>query len=167
MNENRPPVKKTPATLGLLLILIGAIFIMNHFWNLGGIGKLWPLFFLIPVVSQTGILLSNPKENVGMIMQIVMMLFFSVYFLWLNYNGWWLVSRTWPNFILAPGLGFLCSWLVSKERLHLISGFVLVLIGFGLYSRIIMGSYWGIDRIVILGIILVVLGVLFLFSRRK
>ena len=94
--------------------------------------------------------------------------FLCIYFLWLNYSDWGRVASTWPNFILAPGLGVLASWLITRDRGQLVSASILIVIGLVMYGRIIMGRIGlQVDRFVLFGILLIVGGAVVILSRGR
>ena len=78
------------------------------------------------------------------------------------------MAYTWPNFILAPGLGILASWLITRDRGQLISASVILIVGFLMYGRILMTRIGlHIDRFLMLGILLIIGGVIVLVTRKK
>ncbi len=168
MEENRPPSKKDPVIIGIILIGIGLLFIVGRFLDFGGMGKLWPLFMFIPVIALITTLIKDPRKNAGTLIPITILIFLGVYFLWLNYSSWDRVVYTWPNFILAPGLGILASWLITRDRGQLISASVILIVGFLMYGRILMTRIGlHIDRFLMLGILLILGGVIMLITRKK
>ena len=168
MKENRPPSKKNPVIIGIILIGIGLLFIVGRFLDFGGIGKLWPLFMFIPVIALIAALIKDPRKNAGTLIPITILTFLGIYFLWLNYSSWDRVVYTWPNFILAPGLGIMASWLITRDKGQLISAVVILIVGLLMYGRIIMARIGlQIDRILMLGILLILGGIIVLVTRKR
>jgi len=168
MNEKRPAAKKSPLTISLILIGVGILFIVGRFVDFGGFGNLWPLFLLIPVIPLSATVVRDPRGNAGALIPLVILTFLCIYFLWLNYSDWGRVASTWPNFILAPGLGVLASWLITRDRGQLVSASILIVIGLVMYGRIIMGRIGlQVDRFVLFGILLIVGGAVVILSRGR
>ena len=169
MEENRPPAKRNPIIIGIVLIGLGLLFIIGRFVDFGGIGRLWPLFMFIPVAALSATLIKDPKNHAGALIPITILTFLGVYFLWLNYTDWSRVAQTWPNFIIAPGLGVLASWLITRERSQLASAVVILILGTAMYARIIMSNLgMRVDRFVLLGILLILGGItVVVVSHRK
>ena len=153
---------------GIILVVAGLLLILGRYLDFGGIEKLWPLFLLIPVIPFGRALIKGPRDNASLLIPVTILVIYSLYFLWLNYGGWSNASYTWPNFILAPGLGFLTAYLVSRDRGMLIPGGILCLIGLVMYGRIIFNRFgMEIDRLLLTGIVLVAVGVVVIFTRKK
>jgi len=168
MKENRHPSKKDPMIFGIILIGIGLLFIVGRFFEFGGIGKLWPVFMFIPIVPLIVAFVRDPRKNAGSLIPITILSFLGVYFLWLNYSDWGRLAYTWPNFILAPGLGIMASWLITRDRGQLISAAVILIVGLLMYGRIIMTRIGlHIDRFLMLGVLLILGGVIVLITRKK
>ena len=168
MNENPAPVKNRTIIVGLVLIAIGLLFIIGKYLNLGGLGRLWPLFMLIPVATLSSSLIQDPRKNAGAAIPAVILTVLAVLFLWLNYTDWERLSSAWPMFVVAPGLGVLASGLISKERGQLSAAGIILAVGLALFARIAMNRLGvHVDRIVLLGIVLVVSGVLVLVLKNR
>lgn len=166
--KNRPPKKTNPYIFGIILVVAGLLLIIGRYLDFGGIQKLWPLFLFIPVIPLVRSLIKSPRENANSLIPVTILVIYGLYFFWLNYGGWDNASYTWPNFVLAPGLGFLAAYLVSRDRGLLIPGGILCLIGLVMYGRIIINRFgMEIDRLLLSGIVLIVVGLAVIFSRRK
>ncbi len=168
MDEKNPPVKNKAIIVGIILIAVGLLFIAGKFLNLGGITRLWPLFLFIPVVVLASTLLRDPRKNSGTVIPAVILTVLGIFFLWLNFTDWEHISIAWPIFIIAPGLGVLSSWLITRERSQLTAACVILTVGLALFFRTLL-HHWGIaiDRLVLLGIVLVVSGILVLIMRNR
>jgi hypothetical protein len=108
--------KKTGSFMfGIILIVAGGCFLLGHFFPFFRIGNLWPLFIMFPVPFISIAVITYRRKAAGALIPIVILTFLTVYFLWLNIVGWASTAQTWPNFILAPGLGFLAAGLYGRE----------------------------------------------------
>ena len=104
------------------------------------------------------------KKSEGVILPVVILLFFCGYFLWLNFTSWGNVGETWPNFLVGPGLGFLGLFLVSKKWEYLIPSFILLILAAVFYAAII-------ENTIMVGILLIAMGAIligrYLFSQKE
>ncbi|OHD54804.1 MAG: hypothetical protein A2Y33_02205 [Spirochaetes bacterium GWF1_51_8] len=100
---------------GIIMIVVGGLFLLGTIFPWFKIGNLWPLFIALPVPFIMIPLLTEGKKAGAVLIPITILLFLCVYFLWLNIVGWQNAAQTWPNFILAPGLGFLLAALLTGE----------------------------------------------------
>ena len=113
---------------GIVLILLGGLFLLGTIFPWFRIGNLWPLFIALPVPFIMIPLIKDGRKAGAVLIPITILLFLCVYFLWLNVVGWNNVAQTWPNFILAPGLGFLFAALLTSEAgLYIPAGILIAL----------------------------------------
>ncbi len=150
--------------IGIILILAGLLFLVSAIVPDFTISKLWPLFMLIPVFIFVQLLLDEGRESAGVIVPGVILLYLTIYFLWLNFTSWSNISSTWPNFILAPAAGLFCFYLAERKAGLLIPVFVLVILALIFFGGIFNSSF-GIALIFIAGGILLLLGPV--FKRKK
>ncbi len=127
--------------IGVLLILAGVVFLMSAFIPDFSISKLWPLFLLIPVFIFAQLLIEEGKESYGVLVPGVILLYLTVYFLWLNFTSWGNVSATWPNFLLAPAAGLFCFYIAVRQTSLLIPVFVLAIIALFFFGGIWRSNY--------------------------
>ncbi|OHD57189.1 MAG: hypothetical protein A2014_12905 [Spirochaetes bacterium GWF1_49_6] len=115
VNMDAKDKKAGSLMFGIILIVAGGCFLLGHFFPFFRIGNLWPLFIMFPVPFISIALFTHGKKAAGVLIPITILTFLTVYFLWLNVVGWALSAQTWPNYILAPGLGFLFAGLYGGE----------------------------------------------------
>lgn len=154
--------------VGIIFIVVGILFIVGKFLNLGDVTRLWPLFLFIPVAALLSTLIQDPRKNAGAVIPAVILSVLGIFFLWLNFTNWERIAVAWPVFIIAPGLGILASWLITRDRGQLTAACIILTVGFAMFIRTAM-HHWGIyiDRIVMLGIVLVAAGVIVLLMRHR
>lgn len=168
MEENRPPSKKNPLAFGVVLIFVGILVIVGRYVDLGGMSRLWPLFLMIPVVPLTITLANDPKKNAESLIPVISLTVLCLYFLWLNYSDWSNVTKSWPIFILAPGLGVLGSWVITRERRQLVSAAFLLGLGLLMFLRNWLDKAGvRVDRYLVLGILLMLIGVGIIIARTR
>jgi hypothetical protein len=140
------------AVFGAILIGVGVLFLLGNIFPYFAVGRLWPLFMLIPAAILGAVWMRDRKEYAGAVLPITILLFFTGYFLWLNFTTWAYVEITWPNFLIGPGLGFVALYIASKKWEFMIPAFVLLLMAALFYS----GIY---DNTLILSLLLIAAGV--------
>lgn len=142
---------------GAVLVGIGLLFLVVNIIPYLDVGKLWPLFMLIPVAILIATWINYGEKSAGVILPIVILVFYCAYFLWLNFTTWNHVETTWPNFLIGPGLGFLALYFVTRKGGYLVPSFILLILAAVFYGAII-------ENTVIVSILLVAMG-LFLILK--
>ena len=157
--------RKNPVFTGIILIIIGLFLVLGRFIDFGQLKNFWPLLLLVPVVPIAQNFFKDTKANADSLVQLTVLVLLAVYFIWLNLNSWESVSKTWPNFIIIPGLGMLFSWLINRKRSQLISSLLTLATGFLLYGYILLG---GLSFYMTLGIVFILAGILkIVFKDRR
>lgn len=151
--KNESEFKLGMVVFGAILVGIGLLFLVANLVPHIGLGTLWPLFLLIPVAILIMVWLQDKKRSAGVILPIVILLFYCGYFLWLNFTTWAYAATSWPNFLIGPGLGFLGLYWVTKKNDYLIPAFTLLILSAIFYAAII-------ENTLIVGILLVALGLI-------
>jgi len=154
--------KSRPVVPGLILIVIGFLFLLSNFGVLDfDWGNLWTwLVVLIGAIFWLGFLFDRSKD--GLIMPGTVLLVVGIVFNVSARHDWALLEDLWPFFILAPALGFYLMYLLGKrDRGVLVPAIVLTIIGLVfLMSTSSVLSYLG-------PIIMIGIGVLILLARGK
>lgn len=115
---------------GIILVGVGTFFLTINILSVLSVEKLWPLFLLIPVTILVAVWLQKRSQAGGVILPVVILVYFCVYFLWLNFTSWNNVEWTWPHFLAAPGIGFLfLSFFINRWQYLIPSVLLLVLAG--------------------------------------
>ncbi len=150
--------------IGILLILAGIFFLFGSFIPEFNLSKLWPLFMLIPVLIFAQLLLEKKKEAVGVLVPGGILLYLTVYFLWLNFTSWSNSDATWPHYMLAPAFGLFCLYLATRNSGLLIPVFVLTVLAVLFFGGIYKSS-------VLIAVFFIGLGVIILirplFKKRN
>jgi len=127
MSNNPNPVARLASlVIGAILALVGVMFLLNNFYDFLSIGRLWPLFMLIPAVLLALIWADKGREASGLVIPITILVFYAGYFLWLNYTCWQGAGTTWPNYLIGPGLGFVLLYFIDRNPALLVPAFILL-----------------------------------------
>jgi hypothetical protein len=138
---------------GAILVGVGVLFLVSNIIPYLSVAKLWPLFMLIPVAILIAVWIQYKEKASGLILPIVILLFYCGYFFWLNFTSWSYTEDTWPNFLVGPGLGFLGLYFTTRKWEYLIPSFLLLILAATFYAAII-------ENTLIVGILLISMGVL-------
>jgi hypothetical protein len=121
---------------GLILTLLGLVFLLNNFYGFLSMEQLWPLFMLIPVIPMAAAWAEKGREAAATVVPITILVFYSGYFLWLNYTSWGYSGTSWPNYLIGPGLGFLFLYFIERKGALLVPAFVLLGLAAAFYGAI-------------------------------
>jgi len=127
------------AALAVLSIAAGAILTLDNFGVTSGAWRLWPIFplflgaggILFFGVQRTAVAAGRHRRKtnpipLGIGTYLVMV---SLFFLYLNYTRWGVLSRAWPAFIGFFGLSVIVVSVFSeKKRWFVASGLFLTLL---------------------------------------
>ena len=135
MAESKEPRTRTAAlTGGLLLVLLGVLFLANNFYRFLDVERVWPLFLLIPVIPLALNWMEKGRTAAGAVIPITILVFYCGYFLWLTHTHWAGAGTTWPNFLIGPGLGFLFLYIIERKGGLLVPAFILLGLATAFYS---------------------------------
>ncbi len=137
MSETKDSRTRAAAiTGGIILALLGVLFLLNNFYRFLEAERIWPLVLLIPVIPLVINWVEKGREAAGAIIPITILVFYSGYFLWLTHTHWMGAGTTWPNFMLGPGLGFLFLYIIERRGGLLVPAFILIGLAAAFYSAI-------------------------------
>ena len=156
-NKKESESKLGLVVFGSILVGVGILFLIVNIIPYLSVGKLWPLFMLIPVAILVMVWIQDREKSIGVVLPITVLLFYCGYFLWLNFTTWAYAATSWPNFLIGPGLGFLALYMVTKKNEYLVPAFVLLILSAVFYAAII-------ENTLIVGILLVVMGIFLIFK---
>lgn len=125
---------------GVVLALLGVLFLLNNFYHFLNAERVWPLFLLIPVIPLAIQWLEKGREAAGAVIPITILVFYSGYFLWLTHTSWLGAGTTWPNYLIAPGLGFLFLYFIERKTGLLVPAFILLGLAAAFYGAIYNNS---------------------------
>jgi len=94
------------------------------------------------------------------VIPITILVFYCAHFLWLTHTSWSGAGTTWPNFLIAPGLGFLLLFFIERRTGLLAPAFVLLGLGAAFNSAIY-------DSSLPLGGFLVLAGAILVLGSKK
>ena len=143
--------------MGAILVGVGILFLVVNFVPYLSVAKLWPLFMMVPVAILIAVWLHYKEKAVGVVLPVVILIFYCVYFLWLNFTSWNHVETTWPNFIIAPGLGFLGLYFAARKWEYLIPSFLLLTLAAIFYAAII-------ENTIVVAVLLILMGLLLILK---
>jgi hypothetical protein len=149
--------KISAMSFAVILLIAGFLFLIGSFVPLLSIGKLWPLFMLIPVVFMVNAWIIQKKEASGVIFPVILLTYYAGYFLWLNFVGWENTATTWPNFLLGPGLAFIGLFFTTREWGVLIPAGILLVLATIFFAANVKAN-------VIIALILILFGVMILLK---
>jgi hypothetical protein len=141
--------------IGIILIAAGILFLAGTLIPDFTVSRLWPLFMLIPVFIFVQVLADEGMESSGVIVPGVILLYLTIYFLWLNYTSWSNISGTWPNFLLAPASGLFGFYLVSRNTGLLIPVIVLVITALVFFGGLVHSDTGIALGLIALGLVIV------------
>jgi hypothetical protein len=130
-------IKSRPIVPGLILIVLGVIFLLGNFgafdieWEV-----LWTwVLILLGVIFWLGFIFDRSKD--GLIMPGTILLTIGIVFNISMRYDWVGVENLWPFFVLAPAFGFYAMYLFGKrDRGILVPAVILTIIG----TIFLMGS---------------------------
>ena len=162
-DDPRPKKRNDAPVFGAILILAGLFFVLRYFFADRFLMRdLWPLFLLIPVIPMSIALIKDPRKNAGTAVPMTILVFLSVYFLFQNYRAEPWRNVSWPIFVLAPGLGLLAAYLLSRDRGFLVPGIILTTLAAVFFIIFSVGAAtW------LVGLLLIIAGVVVLLTRSK
>ncbi len=149
------------AFLGGILIGIGLLFLVDNFFYSISMADLWPFFMLVPAAVMIAAWLQNKGKYVAIWLPVTILVFYMIYFLWLNYTTWSNVENTWPNFLVGPGLGFFVLFLLKKEWGYIIPALTLLILAGIFYSELLDNTMVFSLGFIATGIMLILKPVLF------
>ncbi len=161
MAEMKDPRTRVAAlTGGVVLALLGVLFLLNNFYRFLNAERIWPLFLLIPIIPLAINWLEKGRGAAGAVIPITILTFYCGHFLWLTHTNWSGAGTSWPNYLIGPGLGFLFLYAIERRAGLLGPAFILLGLGAVFYSGIYGSS-------LPLGGFLVVAGTVLVLGSRK
>jgi hypothetical protein len=157
---NNGGTRAAALTGGIILALLGVLFLLNNFYRFLDAEQIWPFFLLIPAILLAINWLGKGREAAGAVIPITILVFYSGYFLWLTHTHWLGAGTTWPNYLIGPGLGFLFLYAIERKGGLLVPAFILLGLAAAFYSAIYSNS-------LPLGAFLVLAGALLVLGGRK
>ena len=141
MAENKDSRTRVAALAGgVILALLGVLFLLNNLYRFLEADRIWPLFLLIPVIPLAINWMEKGREGAGAVIPITILAFYCCHFLWLTHTGWSGAGTSWPNYLIGPGLGFLFLYAIERRVGLLGPAFILLGLGAAFYSGIYASS---------------------------
>ncbi|MFT8314347.1 MAG: DUF5668 domain-containing protein [Clostridium sp.] len=161
---------KKGLSVGIILVIIGAILLLNNILNLNffSISNFWPLFVLIPgLVFEAGYFLT--KRNPGLLVPGGILTTLGLLFFFETFTGWQFAASTWPIYPLAVAIGLFQLYLFGYKQIGLLIP-VFILGGISLISLaiIIMNDFfWWINGSILVPALFILIGIVILFNSFK
>ena len=113
---------------GIVLIIIGLIFLLPSFTNLT-LRDLWPVLMLGPgILFFLGYIAD--RKNYGLLMPGAILTTYGLLFLYCSLTDWYMMRSLWPLYLIGPGIGFfLLYYFGKKETALLVPGSILTILG--------------------------------------
>jgi hypothetical protein len=111
--------------MAVVLIIIGIIFLLENYGFISGAWFLWPL---LPLIIGVGfcMLFFRARKDIVLLGLGCFILLNSIFFLFLNFTGWSLLTYLWPVFIIILGLTFIACYAVSKKKILIYLAIILI-----------------------------------------
>lgn len=143
---------------GLLLILLGVVFLLPTFSDLRA-REIWPLL-LIAFGALFLVLWLRERTATGYLMPAAILVTIGLMF-FATQMRWSQMQHLWPFFIMAPGFGFLAMYFLGKKEKGLLTPAVILLV---IGSVFLLGAgtwqlFWPF--------LLIAIGVLLLIRARR
>lgn len=101
---------------GMLLILIGVLFLLGRFYNnFLGLWDLWPLFILVPGILFESGYFSSGKDP-GVLVPGGILTTIGLLFLFETFTGWRFSGYTWPIYPLSVAIGLFQLYLYTGRN---------------------------------------------------
>lgn len=148
--------KRMGVLVGVLFILLGFLMIFNlsgkYFWTI--------TLLILGLMFEFGFFgKSSGNFITGGILTTIGMLF-----LMCSVFGFSILSRLWPIFVIAPGVGLLQGYVVSKRKGMLISSIIIFAVSILLFQ---VSFYKATYLRIVFGAILIFIGILLALPRKK
>ena len=157
--------KISGAVFGAILVGIGMIFLVGNILPFWGVDRLWPLFMLAPVALLAVVWFQDRERYAVVLFPITIIVFFAVYFLWLNFTTWFNVGITWPNFLIGPDLGFLVLYFAKKRWEFMIPTLILLLLAAIFYTELVENTL--IAAFIFIGVGITLVAKSFLSNKKE
>ncbi len=156
-------MRKGEYITGIILILIGGVFLLNNFGLIEIDFEIqWPLFLLIPgLIFELSFFIR--RKDAGLLVPGGILTTYGLLFYANEIYSWDLISDLWPIFPLGVAIGLFQLYLFGgREKALLIP--VGIIGGFSLFTLSFTVSF--IDFNLMLGIIFILFGLLVMFRRK-
>jgi hypothetical protein len=154
-------------TIGIILIVMGILFLLSNLNESFSWKNIWPVVFLIPIFFITMDFLSSPSTKKDKIFPLFfltqLMIFFYIWSSVFHYHD---MNKLWPFFILMPGISTVMLGIFKPKVSEILSGSIVVFIGilFLLYTfKTVTFSF----LLNIWPVFLIILGLYIIFSIRR
>jgi len=110
--------KQTTFFLAALFIIIGTVITLENFEIIKGLSNHWPVFLLIIGSGFIMLFLQKNKTDLVLLWLGSFISMHGVFFYYLNFTSWNVLSTLWPIFLGIVGMCFLSIWFFSRIPLY-------------------------------------------------
>ena len=143
---------KSLVVLSLVLILSGTIITLENLNIIKGVINHWPIFPLILGLGFTLLFFSRKKTDSALMWISSFLILSSIFFYYLNFTSWKILSYLWPFFLAIIGLSFLTTGYYTNNKLLYYFSFLFIILFLSLFLVFSISiSLWPLS-LVILGI---------------
>jgi hypothetical protein len=112
-----------------VLIVVGAVFLLENFGVIEGAWLLWPILPLIIGAGFCMLFFKTRRRDPVLLGMGIFILLDSVFFFYLNFAGWRVLALLWPVFIVLLGITFLACYFPSRSKVLLYLAVFLIAVG--------------------------------------
>jgi hypothetical protein len=112
------PSKQTTFFLSAILIIVGMVLTLENFLIIKGLSNHWPVFLLITGSGFIMLFLQRKKNDLFLLWLGSFISILGIFFYYLNFTTWGVLSILWPVFLGIIGISFLSVWYFSRLSLY-------------------------------------------------
>lgn len=136
--------------LGIVLIVVGFLFLLETFNILKGVYKLWPVFPLILGIGFWILFANYGKKEIPLVGIGTFIVLISLLFFYLNFTFWSQLAHLWQLFLIFIGLSFLSIYIYQKKGIFIYLSSLFIIIGFVFFLVFsITAKLWPISLILL------------------
>jgi len=156
---------KTTFIIGVLLIVLGLIFVANSI-GLWSLAASWPSVLLLVGIGILLGYIASPK-NYGLLMPAVILIISSIPLFVCAMTGDWVkMIKLWPIFVLGPSVGFILMYYAGpREKGLLVPALILAVTG--ILFLVVFNYFTFFWPILFFAAGLILIGISLLKGRRK
>ncbi|MFC1741826.1 hypothetical protein ACFL3V_04795 [Nanoarchaeota archaeon] len=149
-----------------ILILIGIILMLDNFSIMTGILFLWPVIPLVMGIGFTLLFFKSRRRDLVLLGIGTCVVLNSLFFIYLNLQGWATLAYLWPVFLALLGLTFFACHFFAKTRILIYLAVILIALGVSfILIFAISTKLWPIT-LILAGISFIIINIFKITSRK-